>query len=139
MNKIPQCDRCQFNAKSNYLVCAVHPDGVQGDRCPDFSLDPNFVEMWSPIGFMFIDEQLVRKPIVYPVDFQPTLERSQQWEILDNHPYFTGVYPQCGNSYPQNIGDRCFLAGMRSLNRYTVYIIYTTLSIILHNSMFDSI
>jgi len=103
MNKIPQCDRCQFNAKSNYLVCAVHPDGVQGDRCPDFSLDPNFVEMWSPIGFMFIDEQLVRKPIVYPVDFQPTLERSQQWEILDNHPYFTGVCPQCQNSYPQSI------------------------------------
>jgi len=84
MNRILQCDRCQFNAHSKYLICAVHPDGVDGDRCPDFLLDPNVVELWSPIGFTFIDEQLFRKPVVYPVDFEPRLQRSRQWEILES-------------------------------------------------------
>jgi hypothetical protein len=85
------------------VVCAVHPDGVDGDRCPDFLLDPEFKELWSPIGFTFIDDQLYRMPIVYDVDFEPTLERSQQWEILNSHPFFTGVCPNCGGSYPHNV------------------------------------
>lgn len=70
MKKLPQCDRCKFNASSNYLVCAVHPSGVEGDRCPDFLLDPNAVELWSPIGFMFIDDQLKRKPVIYSSSFE---------------------------------------------------------------------
>lgn len=28
MAKIPKCDRCQFYGKTNYLVCAIHPQGV---------------------------------------------------------------------------------------------------------------
>jgi len=85
MSKLPECDRCQFNAHSVYLVCAIHPSGIQGggthtegNRCPDFLLDPEFKEMWSPIGFRLIDSQLVRKPIVYSQDFEPRLTRSQQ-------------------------------------------------------------
>jgi Family of unknown function (DUF6464) len=81
MKKLPQCDRCQFNAHSNYLICAVHPDGVDGDRCVDYAPGPD-QELWSPIGFMFIDDQLLMKPVRYEVDYAPTLERSQQWEIF---------------------------------------------------------
>ncbi|MGB3202573.1 MAG: DUF6464 family protein [Nodosilinea sp.] len=31
-----QCRRCRFNARSPYLVCAVHPSGPQQRQCPDF-------------------------------------------------------------------------------------------------------
>jgi hypothetical protein len=37
--KLPECDRCWFNAGSPYLCCSVHPSGVQSDRCPDFRED----------------------------------------------------------------------------------------------------
>lgn len=36
MAKLPYCDRCQLYAHTPYLVCAVHPTGVESDRCPDF-------------------------------------------------------------------------------------------------------
>jgi hypothetical protein len=42
MPKIPQCDRCLYNARSFYIVCAVHAAGIEGDRCPDFRPDPNW-------------------------------------------------------------------------------------------------
>jgi len=84
-------------------VCAIHPSGVEGNRCPDFLLDPEVKELWSPIGFIFIDEQLFRKPITYQVDFELTRTRSQEWEILETHPFFTGVCPNCGESYPQKV------------------------------------
>ncbi len=87
MKKLLQCDRCQFNAHSRYLVCAVHPDGVDDDRCPDFLLEPGAEELWSPIGFTFIDEQLCREAVTYQVDFEPTLERSRQWVILETYPF----------------------------------------------------
>jgi hypothetical protein len=75
MKKIYQCDRCQFNAHSEYLVCAVHPEGIDGEgthikdnRCIDFLRDPNIKELWTAIGFEFIDRQLYKKPIVYIQD-----------------------------------------------------------------------
>lgn len=30
------CDRCQLNAHSPYLLCAVNPGGVTTETCPDF-------------------------------------------------------------------------------------------------------
>ncbi|MGB3311211.1 MAG: DUF6464 family protein [Nodosilinea sp.] len=36
-----QCRSCGFNARSPYLVCAVHPTGPEQRQCPDFeSLTP---------------------------------------------------------------------------------------------------
>jgi hypothetical protein len=32
MPKIPDCDRCSLYAYNPYVVCAVHPEGVNGDR-----------------------------------------------------------------------------------------------------------
>jgi hypothetical protein len=58
-------------------------------------------EFWSPIGFMFIDDQLYKKPIKYQVDYEPTLERSEQWEIFNSHPFFTCI---CSN-FGDHIGE----------------------------------
>lgn len=33
---LSKCDRCRFHARSPYLVCAVHPEGPESDRCRDF-------------------------------------------------------------------------------------------------------
>lgn len=53
MPKIPECDRCSFNAHNPHLVCAVHPEGVEKDKCLDFRLDSNvkIEEKWSPEGY----------------------------------------------------------------------------------------
>ncbi|MEB3828335.1 DUF4278 domain-containing protein [Phormidium sp. CCY1219] len=37
--KFAGCDRCRFYSGDPHLLCAVHPDGPGGDRCPDFELD----------------------------------------------------------------------------------------------------
>lgn len=38
-NNTCQCDRCGFYSGDPHLLCAVHPDGPGGDRCPDFELN----------------------------------------------------------------------------------------------------
>ena len=63
-----QCRICQFYAHSEYLICAIHPEGISGDTCPDFLFDPKVKEFWTPIGFTLIDVQLYRKLIVYDRD-----------------------------------------------------------------------
>lgn len=52
MNKIPDCDRCQLYARTPYLICAVHPTGVESAPCPDFHLDPAAApeELWQPVA-----------------------------------------------------------------------------------------
>ncbi|WOD40355.1 DUF6464 family protein [Nodosilinea sp. E11] len=45
-----QCRNCRFNARSPYLVCAVHPSGPSQRQCPDF-------ESLTPV---------VEQPRVYP-------------------------------------------------------------------------
>ena len=96
MPKIPHCDRCLNNAHSSYLVCAMHPDGVDGDSCPDFADDGQ--ELWCP-GYGFVDDQLVKLPVRYETDHVQRLTRSQQYQILMTHPMFTGLCPQCRYEY----------------------------------------
>ncbi|MGG6242875.1 DUF6464 family protein [Nodosilinea sp. AN01ver1] len=61
-----QCRSCRFNARSSYLVCAVHPTGPEQRRCPDFeslspvaqhpssssppapAIEPNWMRFWGP-------------------------------------------------------------------------------------------
>ena len=100
MPKIDQCDRCTNNAHSPYLICAIHPDGVDGDSCPDFADDGQ--ELWCPDGYKFIDGHLVKLPITYETDHQPRLTRAQQYQILMTHPVFTGLCPQCRYVYEEN-------------------------------------
>ncbi|WP_242026965.1 DUF6464 family protein [Phormidium tenue] len=61
-----QCRSCRFNARSPYLVCAVHPTGPEQQRCPDFescasvaqrprgssqqvsAIEPEWLRFWGP-------------------------------------------------------------------------------------------
>ena len=53
--------RCLLNAKSPYIICAIHPEGVDGNSCLDFREDPNAeTEMlWEPVSASYIDGELV--------------------------------------------------------------------------------
>jgi hypothetical protein len=44
VNKIPECDRCRYFSHQLYFICAVHPEGVEGDDCPDFQPEPNVID-----------------------------------------------------------------------------------------------
>lgn len=89
----PECDRCLYNAHTPYLLCTVHPEGVK-ENCLDFKPDPKVQDedFWSPIGYSWYDGNLVAN--------RPSrLTTEQQIEILDNHPLFTGVCPNCHHRY----------------------------------------
>jgi hypothetical protein len=71
MPKISLCDRCNFYAHTTYLVCAVHPSGVDYDTCHDFES----AELWE-----------LEDPSYYKdLDLDDML-----W-----HPTFTGKCPIC--------------------------------------------
>jgi hypothetical protein len=90
MPKIPDCDRCQFYAHDDHLVCAVHPQGVE-EKCGDFQADPNFVgeEQWSPGGYYCWEGEL------YPMG-STGITPEERLAILNSHPLLTGKCPQCG-------------------------------------------
>ncbi len=92
MPKIPDCDRCLFYSHSEYLVCQVHPYGVQGDRCLDFRPAPNAEEeeeQWAPEGYTWYGGELIpNRP--------PRYTKQEQLEILDNPPLVHWDCPACG-------------------------------------------
>ncbi|MDJ0902213.1 MAG: hypothetical protein QNJ55_25765 [Xenococcus sp. MO_188.B8] len=97
MPKIPDCDRCVLYAHNPYVVCAVHPEGVEGDRCIDFRPDPNaeIQEQWSPQGYSWYGGELIPNR-------HSRYSQEEQTEILNNHPFFTGVCPQCRHEFDQD-------------------------------------
>jgi hypothetical protein len=97
MPKIDCCNRCQFYSQDPHLVCALHPDGVEGDNCNDFELDlekPDeeamawYGEQWQPEGASYYGRELVLEPV-------QRLTVEQRLELLDSHPLFTGRCPKC--------------------------------------------
>ncbi len=97
MPKISLCDRCLLYAHNPHLVCAVHPKGVNSDNCIDFRPDPNIKEeeQWSPEGYSWYGDELIpNRPSRYTSE--------EQLEILDNHPFFSGVCPNCGYRFSQD-------------------------------------
>ena len=94
MSKIPQCDRCLFYAKTPYLLCPVNPNGIEGDRCLDFRPKPTAEEeqLWEPEGYSWYGGELI------PNRRSP-LTQEEQLKILDTHPLFTGVCPECGYKF----------------------------------------
>ncbi|HLP87672.1 MAG TPA: hypothetical protein VK184_03565 [Nostocaceae cyanobacterium] len=90
MPKIPDCDRCLLYGHNPYFVCAVHPQGVDIDECPDFRENPNAepLELWEPEGASYYNGELILQP-------DRLLTTEQQLELLDTHPIFTGVCPKC--------------------------------------------
>ena len=90
MPKISDCDRCTLYAHDPHLVCSVHPEGVETKKCLDFRLDSNaqIEEQWSPQGYSWYGDELIpNRPSRY--------SQEEQLEILNNHPFFSGVCPQC--------------------------------------------
>lgn len=96
MSKIPDCDRCILYAHDPHLVCAVHPSGVETDKCLDFRPDPNakVEEQWSPEGYSWYGDELI-------ANRSSRYSQLEQIQILDNHPFFTGVCPQCRHEFNQ--------------------------------------
>ncbi len=66
LSPMRQCRSCRFNARSPYLVCAVHPAGPKQRQCSDFesltpiaqrpsgsspqapALEPDWMSFWGP-------------------------------------------------------------------------------------------
>lgn len=91
MVKIPDCDRCLLYTHQIYFVCAVHPEGVETEKCPDFRPDPEAIEdkeLWSPVGYSWYGDELIPDRLC-------RYTREEQEKILDTHPFFTGVCPDC--------------------------------------------
>jgi hypothetical protein len=93
MGKIPDCDRCLLYTHQIYFVCAVHPEGVDTEKCPDFRPDPETAiesdrELWSPVGYSWYGDELIPNRLC-------RYTREEQEKILDNHPFFTGICPDC--------------------------------------------
>lgn len=109
--KIPDCDRCLLYSHNPYLVCAVHPDGVDGNSCLDFREDPNAVEeLWESEGARYIDDELVIERTYYNGEeiIQPPQRwtREEQLWLIDNHPLFTGKCPSCGAEFNRDYTSR---------------------------------
>lgn len=115
MPKLPECNRCLFCAHNPYLVCAIHPTGVEGSFCMDFQANPKledkrFVdflgigesyenpysdEQWQPEGASYYNGELILQP-------RQRWTREQQLILLDNHPMFTGRCPECGYEFERD-------------------------------------
>ena len=94
MPKIPQCNSCLFYSHNQHLVCTIHPCGVETDSCIDFRADPNVEpeEQWSPEGYSWYGDELIPNKL-------PKYTSEQQIEMLDNHPFFTGICPNCQHQF----------------------------------------
>lgn len=110
MAKLDCCDRCEYCAHSPHLVCAEHPGGVGGDRCPDFRLatraattpdDPSawYGEQWQPEGASYYADELILDPV-------ERLTMEQRLGLLDTHPLFTGRCPNCERAIVRAIAGR---------------------------------
>ncbi|AFY62777.1 DUF6464 family protein [Synechococcus sp. PCC 6312] len=96
--KLFQCQSCQMNAHSNYLICAIHPTGPGEKQCPDYAPEPGHDrEQWQPEGAAYYNGELV---------LSRRISVNQQLSLLENHPIFTGCCPRCGHTY----GDRDYSA-----------------------------
>ncbi len=98
------CDRCLLYAHNPYLVCAVHPGGVDGDNCIDFREDPNAEEeeKKQPVGASYVDNELV-------LDGNHLLVNGIEIIQLDPaswHPMHTGKCPRCGASFDRDYTAR---------------------------------
>ena len=101
------------------MVCPVHPYGVYGNDCLDFRQDPNKEEVeeevWSPEGYTF-DKEGELQPLTdddnhpdgYILNYydgelvvtKPSpYTKEELLELIEYHPIFTGVCPQCKHEF----------------------------------------
>ena len=79
------CQRFSGYCGSQYLVCGIHPTGPIETPCPDFA---EVTEQFEPLGGAYYDGEFVLQPTHY-------LTTAERLEILETHPFFTGVCPKC--------------------------------------------
>ena len=87
-----ECERCQMFSGygghgSEYLVCAIHPNGPSEMSCPDFA---EVAGQWEPLGATYYAGELILQPEHY-------LTTEERLKILETHPLFTGICPECGS------------------------------------------
>ncbi|MCM1985143.1 hypothetical protein [Lyngbya confervoides] len=88
--RIPQCDRCQYNAFSEYLVCALHPGGPDGAPCQDFEPWPAGLGEFPDLGYPEAGLEVHASAL-------SRLSLLEQLEQIESHPMFSGHCPQCGH------------------------------------------
>jgi hypothetical protein len=108
MPKLPECVseacrrlRCLLYAHNPHIICAIHPYGPDDMNCLDFRPDPDAEpeEKWEPEGATYYNGELIVQPL-------QRWTREEQLELLDTHPFFTGVCPSCGYRFPlDNLPD----------------------------------
>ncbi len=124
MQKIRECDHCMFYSHDYHIVCAIHPSGIEGDSCSDFRPDSElqnkrFIdflglgvqqqgldeELWQLPGVRFVNRELVIERVRSFYNGEEIVQPRQRWTsdeqlwLLDNHPLFTGVCPECGYQF----------------------------------------
>ena len=86
-----ECESCQrFSGYcgTEFLVCGIYPSGPAETPCPDFA---EVTEQCEPLGGAYYAGELVLQPTHY-------LTTAERLEILETHPFFTGVCPECGET-----------------------------------------
>ena len=63
MPKIPECDRCLLYSPSPYIVCGVHPEGVEGSNCIDFRADQKKEPEEKKYSFAMLKEHREKKKL----------------------------------------------------------------------------
>ena len=91
MPKITECTHCLLYSGNPYTVCAVHPQAPDGKSCLDWREDPHA----QSEGESYYDGELILQPTQH-------LTPEEQLELLDSHPLFTGVCPECCYDFSQN-------------------------------------
>ncbi|WP_315876959.1 hypothetical protein [Acaryochloris sp. 'Moss Beach'] len=84
-----RCDRFSGYLAEGFLVCAIHPSGPDQNPCQDFT---KVIEDWQPLGAISENGELVKDWVGY-------LTSVERIEVLESHPYFTGICPKCGASF----------------------------------------
>lgn len=84
-----QCDRFSGYLTEGFLVCAIHPSGPVQNPCPDSA---EVIEDWEAVGAFYKDNELLK-------DWAGYLTSSERIEVLESHPIFTGICPECGASF----------------------------------------
>jgi hypothetical protein len=63
MGRIAECSYCQFFARSQHLVCALHPSGPEGETCADYAPTEAEQQMREPIKNLFDRGDLQNRPV----------------------------------------------------------------------------
>jgi hypothetical protein len=91
MTSTTECQHCQRfcgYCGTEFLVCGIHPTGPVDSPCPDFA---EVTEQFEPLGGAYYCGELVLQPAHY-------LTTAERLEIIETHPFFTGVCLECGEA-----------------------------------------